>query len=66
MTYKITRNLNLVDMPEQFTAKNWDSAVTKVTRSLQNNSTFLKYAREKKLNISNIANEMLVELGKDY
>jgi hypothetical protein len=66
MTYKITRNLNLVDMPEQFTAKNWDSAVTKVTRSLQNNSTFLKYAREKKLNISNIANEMIVELGKDY
>jgi hypothetical protein len=53
-------------MPEQFTAKNWDSAVTKVTRSLQNNPTFLKYAREKKLNISNIANEMLVELGKDY
>lgn len=66
MTYKITRNLNLVDMPEQFTAKNWDSAVTKATRSLQNNPTFLKYAREKKLNISNIANEMLVELGKDY
>jgi len=66
MTYKITRNLNLVDMPEQFTAKNWDSAVTKVTRSLQNNPNFFKYAREKKLNISNIANEMLVELGKDY
>jgi predicted secreted acid phosphatase len=66
MTYKITRNLNLVDMPEQFTAKNWDSAVTKVTRSLQGNPTFLKYAREKKLNISNIASEMLVELGKDY
>jgi predicted secreted acid phosphatase len=53
-------------MPEQFTAKNWDSAVKKVTRSLQGNPTFLKYAREKKLNISNIANEMLVELGKDY
>lgn len=66
MTYRITRNANLVEMPEQFTAKNWDSAVTKVTRSLQNNPIFLKYAREKKLNISNIANEMLVELGKDY
>lgn len=66
MTYKITRNAHLVDMPEQFTAKNWDSAVKKVTTALQSNTTVFKYAREKKLNLSAVASDMLVEIGKDY
>lgn len=66
MTYEIIRNANLVKMPKQFTAKNWESAVTKVTRALQKNPDFLKYTREKKLNIFNIAGEMLAEFGKDY
>lgn len=66
MTYKITRNMHLVDMPEQFTAKNWDSAVTKVTRALQNNAEVFKYSKEKKINLSAVASDMLVEIGKDY
>lgn len=66
MTYKITRNMHLVNMPEQFTAKNWESAVKKVTKALQDNVTLFKYAREKKLNLSAVASDMLVEIGKDY
>lgn len=65
MLYQIRRNGNLVKMPEQFTAKNWESAVNKVTLALYGNINFLKMARSKKLNIEAIASDMLIEIGKE-
>lgn len=65
MLYQIRRNGNLVKMPEQFTAKNWESAVNKVAKALCGNINFLKMARSKNLNVEAIASDMLVEIGKE-
>lgn len=65
MLYQIRRNAHLVNMPKQFTAKNWEYAVTKLTIALCGNANFLKMAREKKLDIEAIASDMLVEIGKE-
>ena len=66
MTYKIVRNQNLVNLPEEFTARDWKSAVNKVTKSLQENVELLKHAKKHSLLLANIAWDMIVEVGKDY
>lgn len=65
MLYQIRRNENLVNMPKQFTAKNWESAVIKLTTALYGNANLLKLARSKNLNLEAIARDMLVEIGKE-
>jgi hypothetical protein len=66
MLYRIIRNKNLTDLPEVFTARDWTSAVNKVTKSLQNNVELMKHAKEHSLLLANIAWDMIVEIGKDY
>lgn len=66
MTYRIIRNKNLTDLPEEFTARDWTSAVNKVTKSLQENVELMKHAKEHSLLLANIAWDMIVEIGKDY
>lgn len=66
MTYRIIRNKNLTDLPEEFTARDWTSAVNKVTKSLQENTELRKHAKEHSLLLANIAWDMIVEIGKDY
>ena len=66
MTYKIVRNSHLVDLPEEFTARNWEGATKKVIASLQENKELVKYVREHKLSLDALAFDMLVEIGKDY
>lgn len=66
MTYRIIRNKNLTDLPEEFTARDWTSAVNKVTKSLQENVELMKHAKKHSLLLANIAWDMIVEIGKDY
>ena len=66
MTYKIVRNHNLVNLPEEFTARDWQSAMNKVIKSLQENTELMKYAKKHSILLNNIAWDMLVEVGKDY
>lgn len=66
MNYRITRNRNLVDLPEEFSAKNWDSALNKVMKGLQANSDVTRYAKKCNLSLEKIAWDMIVEIGKDY
>ena len=66
MTYRIIRNKNLTDLPEEFTARDWTSAVNKVTKSLQENVELMKHTKEHSLLLANIAWDMIVEIGKDY
>lgn len=65
MLYQIRRNENLVNMPKQFTAKNWECAVIKLTTALHGNANLLKLARSKNLNLEAIARDMLIEIGKE-
>lgn len=65
MMYKIRRNANLVKLPTEFTAKNWEYAVKKVQNALAENRDFLLYALGKKMSIKAVAEDMLVEIGKE-
>ena len=66
MTYKIVRNSHLIDLPEEFTAKNWESASKKVKASIQENKELMRYVKEHKLSLDALVFDMLVEIGKDY
>ena len=66
MTYQIRRNFELTKGIEQtFTAKNFSSAVNKVTDALKSNATLALWAFANKKNLSAIAEDMVVELGKE-
>ena len=68
MTYEIRRNYNLTKkaIEPKFTAKNWDSAVTKVATALKSNKELTNWLTSKGKNVKDVASEMIVEIGKDY